>query len=198
MIKQSVLKELIEQQQIQLNKTDLGYKRDLLTQLDLELVNHALIISGIRRCGKSTLLHQLIENTSGENFFLNFDTPKLYNFDLNDFALVDEIILNSACTMLFFDEIQVVEGWELYVRQKLDEGYRVVVTGSNASLLSKELGTKLTGRHVTKELFPFSYQEFCSFKGIDAEASSFTQYMDIGGFPEYVKTGKSGYTCSSD
>ena len=188
MIKQSVLKELIEQQQIQLNKTDLGYKRDLLTQLDLELVNHALIISGIRRCGKSTLLHQLIENTSGENFFLNFDTPKLYNFDLNDFALVDEIILNSACTMLFFDEIQVVEGWELYVRQKLDEGYRVVVTGSNASLLSKELGTKLTGRHVTKELFPFSYQEFCAFKGIDAEASSFTQYMDIGGFPEYVKT----------
>ena len=188
MIKKSILKEVVEQQQIHLNKTAIGYKRNLLHQLHFELLNHALIISGIKRCGKSTLLHQLIDSTSENTFFINFDTPKLYNFELDDFVVVDEIIVDSECKMLFFDEIQVVQGWELYVRQKLDEGFRVVLTGSNASLLSKELGTKLTGRHITKELFPFSYQEFCAFKGIATEATSFSDYMDKGGFPEYIKT----------
>jgi predicted AAA+ superfamily ATPase len=63
-----------------------------------------------------------------------------------------------------------------------------VITGSNASLLSRELGTKLTGRHITKELFPFSYQEFLSFKSLQANVDSLQKYMDTGGFPEYVKT----------
>ncbi len=142
MIKQSVIKGLVEQQQMTLNKTDTGYLRHILTGLNLNITSHALIISGIRRCGKSTLLHQLINSINEKYLFLNFDTPKLYNFDLNDFTLVDSIISESKSKILFFDEIQVVAGWELYIRQKLDEGYQVVVTGSNASLLSQELGTK--------------------------------------------------------
>ncbi len=56
-----------------------------------------------------------------------------------------------------------------YVRGKLDEGFYVVITGSNASMLSRELGTKLTGRHITRELFPFSYAEYCSFMGNENE-----------------------------
>ncbi|MEI7501634.1 MAG: ATP-binding protein, partial [Bacteroidota bacterium] len=188
MIKQSILKDVAELQQARLNETETGYKRDLLSQLSLNLPNHALIISGIRRCGKSTLLHQLIEVVSEKVFFLNFDTPKLYDFELEDFILADTLIRELDSKVLFFDEIQIVQGWELYVRQKLDEGYRVVVTGSNASLLSKELGTKLTGRHVTKELFPFSYHEFCSFNGLFSEESSFSSYMQTGGFPEFIKT----------
>ena len=188
MIKQSALKNVVELQQERWNKTEIGYKRALLSQLALDLPNHALIISGIRRCGKSTLLHQLIEVVSEKVFFLNFDTPKLYDFELEDFELVDTLILELESKVLFFDEIQIVQGWELYVRQKLDEGYRVVVTGSNASLLSKELGTKLTGRHVTKELFPFSYHEFCAFNNLVSEESSFSSYMHTGGFPEYIKT----------
>ena len=188
MIRQSVLQEVVEQQKNQLVRTDTGYKRNLLMQLDANLPHHALIISGIRRCGKSTLMHQLIDILPDKSFFLNFDTAKLYNFEMDDFVLVDKLIVDSGSRMLFFDEIQVVKGWELYVRQKLDEDYRVVVTGSNASLLSKELGTKLTGRHITKELFPFSYREFCAFKEISTDAQSLALFIETGGFPAYIKT----------
>ena len=188
MIKQSVLVEVVNQQQEHLQEISSGYSRSLLQQLPDTLPNHALIISGIRRCGKSTLLHQLIQKQSEQTFFLNFDTPKLYNFEIDDFQLVDSLIIQHKSKVLFFDEIQIIQGWEMYVRQKLDEGYRVIVTGSNASLLSKELGTKLTGRHVTKELFPFSYIEFCEFNTMEFNSQSFTEYSNIGGFPEYVKT----------
>jgi predicted AAA+ superfamily ATPase len=78
----------------------------------------------------------------------------LFGFELLDFRLLDNIIEKQHSNILFFDEIQIVEHWELYVRQKLDEGFKVFVSGSNASFLSRELGTKLTGRHITKELFP--------------------------------------------
>ena len=86
------------------------------------------------------------------------------------------------------DEVQVVAGWELYVRQKLDEGFRLFITGSNASLLSRELGTKLTGRHFTKELFPFSFEEFCAFYQAEKDEKTAGNYLADGGFPEYLKT----------
>ena len=121
-----------------------------------ELACHALIISGIRRCGKSTLLHQLLKERHPNAYYLNFEDPRLYEFELNDFTRLDELVADHEGKVLFFDEIQVVNGWERYIRQKLDEGFRLVITGSNASLLSSELGSKLTGRHITKELFPFS------------------------------------------
>jgi len=98
------------------------------------------------------------------------------------------VIKKSKTETLFFDEIQVIDGWELYVRQKLDEGFRIVLTGSNASMLSRELGTKLTGRHISKELFPFSYREFLGFKGLQADEKSLQKYMNTGGFPEFLKT----------
>jgi len=71
----------------------------------------------------------------------------------------------------------------------ISEGYQLVITGSNASLLSKELGTRLTGRHITQELFPFSYSEFLSYKLLPAGVESLKAYMLTGGFPEYVKNG---------
>lgn len=172
-----------------LQKSDKGYQRDLLTLLNLNLPNHALIITGIRRCGKSTLLRQLIDRVSEKVFFLNFDTPGLFNFEIDDFELVDNQIKATKAKSLFFDEIQVIKGWELYVRQKLDEGYHIVVTGSNASLMSRELGTKLTGRHITRELFPFSYYEYCGYFNAEPDESSLTGYMASGGFPEFLKTG---------
>ena len=103
--------------------------------------------------------------------------------------MLDVLIEQSGERQLFFDEIQVVEGWEVYVRQKLDEGFQVVVTGSNASLLSRELGTKLTGRHFTKALYPFSYTEFCQFRQLALGPASVMEYLSAGGFPEYLKWG---------
>ena len=70
----------------------------------------------------------------------------------------------------------------------MDEGFQIVITGSNASLLSRELGSRLTGRYISKELFHFSYREFCMFKNLEAGQESLASYLEKGGFPEYVKT----------
>ena len=87
----------------------------------------------------------------------------------------------------FFDEIQNVPEWERFIRQKHDEGKKIIITGSNASLLSRELGTKLTGRHLTYELFPFSYKEMLKLKGKKESIKTLREYLNKGGFPEYLK-----------
>ena len=107
---------------------------------------------------------------------------------LSDFQKLDLLISEDKGKVLFFDEIQVIKGWEIFVRQKLDQGFQIIITGSNASLLSQELGTKLTGRHITKELFPFSFQEFCEFRNLPISSESVNQYVKLGGFPEFLKS----------
>ena len=189
MILESTIKKVYEEQCSRLDKLDSGLKREIDIDLN-ELSTHTLIISGIRRCGKSTLLFQVLKRANREDtFYINFEVPRLYGFTLTDFERLDNVIIQNAANILFFDEIQVVEGWELYIRQKLDEGFKVIITGSNASLLSKELGTKLTGRHITRELFPFSYTEYLKFRNIEKGQESVLGYMQEGGFPEYLKTG---------
>jgi predicted AAA+ superfamily ATPase len=111
----------------------------------------------------------------------------MYDFEQNDFLRLGEIIKERQVETLFFDEIQVVKGWEIFVRQKLEEGYKVAITGSNASLLSRELGTKLTGRHITRELFPFGFAEFCKNQSLEIDGNSAEKYLKNGGFPEYLK-----------
>lgn len=122
-----------------------------------------------------------------ESLYINFDDPRLYDFEISDFQKLDQLIAEAGNRVLMFDEIQIIKGWERYVRQKLDENFKVFVTGSNASLLSKELGTSLTGRHITSELFPFSFKEFCRFKDIEPNEHTTKEYMQLGGFPEYLK-----------
>jgi len=87
----------------------------------------------------------------------------------------------------FLDEIQNIEKWEKFVRYLIDKKEKVVLTGSNASLLSKELGTKLTGRNLQIEMFPFSFKEFLLFKQEKPSLNSFEEYLHKGGFPEYLK-----------
>lgn len=187
MIKKSVLAEVLDFQISKIQNDDFGQTRNLLANLH-HIPGYALIISGIRRCGKSTLLNQFISaNIDEEYVYLNFDSARLYAFEITDFQLLDEILNENQSRWLIFDEIQIVAGWELYARQKLDEGFKLVITGSNASLLSRELGTKLTGRHITKELFPFSFDEFCSFKKLSNDAEALIRYLELGGFPAYLR-----------
>ena len=187
MILESTIEYMIAKQKLRLTLKDLGLERELVPATK-SLSSHALVISGVRRCGKSTVLLQMLKRMDNEVvLFLNFDTPQLYGFSLLDFSRLDNIIDNQGPTILFFDELQLVEGWEMYVRQKLDEGFKVVITGSNASMLSKELGTRLTGRHISQELFPFSYREFLNFRGLGAAKESLKTYMQTGGFPEFLE-----------
>ncbi|MCL2192584.1 MAG: ATP-binding protein [Treponema sp.] len=184
----SEIRDISAGQKLALERQEPGLKRQGLRHLP-DIQSHALIVSGIRRCGKSTLLRQFVQELKRPFFYLNFDDIRLASFTGGDFALIDKAIEDSGARLIFFDEIQSADKWELYVRQKLDEGFQLVITGSNASLLSRELGSRLTGRHITKELFPFSYREFCSFMNLDAGPESLSDYLEKGGFPEFLKTG---------
>lgn len=187
-MKFSELSEIALSQDIFIAGTDTGIERDLLPKLP-SICTHALVIVGIRRCGKSTLAQQFAEKTSRGYFYMNFEDIRLSSFEIADFRLLDKLIRESKRKLLFFDEIQNAPKWELYIRQKLNEKYHVVLTGSNASMLSRELGTKLTGRHIEKELFPFSYPEFLRWANKKPGVESFDEYLQSGGFPEWLKTG---------
>ncbi|OOG74305.1 ATP-binding protein [Algoriphagus sp. A40] len=147
---------------------------------------HIEVITGIRRCGKSTLMRQLIAETHASYSYLNFEDPRIFGFEISDFPKLDEVF-GEETSVYFFDEIQNVPGWEVYVRQLHDRGEKVYVTGSNASLLSSELGTRLTGRHLAYEIFPFSYPEFTDYSQLQDSAESFLEYLLSGGFPEYLR-----------
>jgi len=182
----SALKVVLRSQLDQLRNRTSGLKRLAHANIFLP-TSHALIISGVRRGGKSTLLHQLLQSAGEGSYYLNFEDPRLYEFDKNDFSRLDDLLHELGCKTLFLDEIQQVPEWERYVRHLLDNDYQVVITGSNASLLSKELGTKLTGRHISYELFPFSFTEFLQFAAAENSNEQLVQYLRQGGFPEYVK-----------
>ncbi len=187
MLSTLIIEQVIESQKERLTNMRPGLSRNISEHPGLS--THALIVSGIRRCGKSTWLQQVNKTYEGSSIYLNFEDPRLAGFELSDFNRLHEIAIKKGTFAYFFDEIQNIDNWESFVRFRLDEGYRIFITGSNASMLSKELGTKLTGRHITKELFPFSYSEYLAFTNQERGEQSSGNYMITGGFPEYLKTG---------
>jgi len=165
-----------------------------------------IIISGVRRCGKSTLLKQIIAKHPG--YYLNFDDDRLITFMVEDFQKLTEVFyeLYGESQYYYLDEIQNIEGWELYARRLHDEGKKLYITGSNATMLSKELGTRLTGRFLQLTLYPFSFREFIKYRKVPASKSdgftteeksvlkaAFHQYIILGGFPEYLLTENDEY-----
>ncbi len=187
MIQSDFLYEVLQSQKNLQQKESNTLIRENIDQVQV-IENYACIVSGIRRCGKSTLLKQIHSVKYPDALYINFDDSRLYDFEMIDFQKIDSYIEQEEKHVLMFDELQLIKGWERYVRQKLEEGFLVFVTGSNASLLSRELGTSLTGRHISTEIFPFSYNEFCEFSNIERSFQSTEHYLEIGGFPEYVKT----------
>src|SRR3989338_10071430 len=152
----------------------------------------AFIITGIRRCGKSTFLNQLLKKHKG--YYLNLEDPRLDGFELADFQKVEKLMpqLYGEKGIYFFDEIQNIQKWETFIRYLIDRKEKVVITGSNASLLSRELGTRLTGRHLQYEIFPFSFKEFLKLFHKESGIASFEEFFTKGGFPEYLKMRQTG------
>lgn len=190
MITKETLKEVIKSQEEALKKAETGTIRDEIKEIKLTK-SFALILTGVRRCGKSTLLHQIIKKQK-KAYYLNLEDPRLEGFDLSDFNKIEGIMneLYGGGGVYFFDEIQNVPSWEKFIRYLIDKKEKIVITGSNASLLSKELGTRLTGRHLRYELFPFSFQEFLKIRKLKPSLDSFNKYLFEGGFPEFLKQGK--------
>jgi predicted AAA+ superfamily ATPase len=167
-----------------------------------------VVITGIRRCGKSTLLQQIRVEQVEKDYFINFDDERLIQFRVEDFQILYEtfIELFGVQKTFYFDEIQNIAGWERFVRRLHDYGNKVFITGSNANMLSRELGTHLTGRYMSHELYPFSFREFLEYKGkvplpseiYSTEGKSeikalFSQYFSVGGFPVFLENQSDNY-----
>ena len=186
MLRQEQIKEVINSQNESFRNKSRQVERESIREVP-SIESFATIITGIRQCGKSTLLLQLLESRFSDALFLNFEDIRLVGFEVSDFTRLQNELDTRGINTLFFDEIQITQKWEIFVHQLLDKGYNIFITGSSASLLSKELGTHLTERNISMELFPFSYTEFlnCTSQGPNRE--SLMDYMKIGGIPEYVK-----------
>jgi len=181
MLLKETLRQILQKQQETLRTLRVEVERTLRAAINMHS-KHIVILSGIRRSGKSTLMRQLMEEQIN---FLDFEDPKTAAFELKDFDKLGDLFdWQHPC---FFDEIQNIPQWERYIRYLHDNHRKAVVTGSNASLLSRELGTKLTGRYLSYEVFPFSYQEFLIFMKLEPGADSFEKYLEHGGFPEYLE-----------
>jgi len=154
------------------------------------------VIIGARRSGKSVFAFQLLKDW--DFAYINFDDEQLIGLtskDLNSVLSCFYEIYSTNFKFVFLDEIQNIAGWELFVNRLHRLNFNVIVSGSNALLLSRELATHLTGRHLQIELFPFSFKEFLIFKGIDFNKLfstkdvselkvAFNVFMLNGGFPE--------------
>jgi len=203
-MRKPALKEIILEQGQNRRAAETGTRRAALDLVSGQIVlPHTVVVSGIRRCGKSTLLNQIINNFyNGDGYYFNFEDERLIDFGVEDFNDLYEAFLElyGEKRVFFFDEIQNVPRWEVFVRRMQDKGFKFFVTGSNASLLSREMGTKLTGRSVSTELYPFSFKEFLQFRGyrlpqnglsFTAERARikkyFSDYLKNGGMPEYLK-----------
>lgn len=198
------LSSVLREQYAAFSRVDLGIPREVLPEIAAGLASpHILVITGLRRVGKSTLLAQIAQTQlSGSFYFVNFEDERLLRFTADQFDRLHEALLAlfGERKIFLFDEIQNVPEWERFVRRLHDQGYKLVIIGSNSSLLSQELGTRLTGRSLRYELYPFSFIEYRHFMGFDAPgASALTtiergvlrkqarEYLENGGIPDALK-----------
>lgn len=157
----------------------------------------AQVVIGVRRSGKSTLCHMALLKAETTYGYVNFDDDRFANLTVEDLNRVLEAIYRvygNDVKHIFFDEIQNVEGWHLFVNRLLRQGLRIIITGSNAKLLSSELSTHLTGRYNEIRLYPFSFRDFCAYKRVETNRpttkniatlkNTLDEYLMDGGFPE--------------
>lgn len=174
-------------------------------------LNKIVTVPGVRRCGKSSRMKMVVNTllNSGVSkeqiLWIDFDDERLYNLKADN---LDDIIssylelfpdMNMHSVYMFFDEIQLIDGWEYFV-MRLYKHYtqNIYISGSNATLLSSELKSVLRGWPIEEETYPLSFSEFCLFKGIDTDSwmkqdlarirNAFQEYNSEGGFPEVVLT----------
>jgi len=194
------LREVLQDQQKFFKRIDNLIERKI--SLD-EFVkgNEIVIITGIRRCGKSSLLRILSEKLNKKFIYINFDDIRFTDFKIENFKDIEEIVSEihgvNESVIYLLDEIQNVNSWERWINNLYSRNVKVFVTGSNSSILSSEISTFLTGRNKLLKLSPFSFKEFLIFKNIKLDyktsedriiiCQEFGKYFDSGGFPLIIK-----------
>ncbi len=189
------IKTVLKEQRKFFQNQSLGIEREILNEIDkLTEVPHIVVITGLRRVGKSVLLLQIARKFYDDNYYyVNFEDETFLDFEAKDFKELHKTLIELYGTnkVFFLDEVQNIKGWERFVRRLHDEGYKFFITGSNASLLSQELGTKITGRYLQVNLFPFSFTEYLSMKEYKVEEvlTTVEEGLLLKHFDEYLKTG---------
>ncbi len=193
----AIIKQIIRANQVFVQQVEV-----LTRSYQLEDTNYILV--GMRRSGKTYLMYQYIQNllrnghSEEEILFINFEDERIADISKTDLHLIldayEEMYVHKP--IIFLDEIQNIEGWEHFVRRLADEKRRVMVTGSNAKMLSREMSTTLGGRFMVKEVFPFSFNEYLSWQGINLDKNweygqgrakvirAFDVYLPQGGVAE--------------
>lgn len=190
---------ILSDQKEELQNTDVS---SLITRREESLFNlkskRAQVVIGVRRCGKSTICKKVLIESNINFAYVNFDDERLIHLKIDEMNGVMETLyrIYGDFDCLLLDEIQNVEGWHLFVNRIMRGGMKVVLTGSNANLLSGELATHLTGRYNQISLYPFSFVDFCVAKGVDDSSVStkskalrqraLDEYLSCGGFPEII------------
>ena len=199
---------LVEQQNKFEEEQEKPVNREMIEKaIRLLRFNMPVFITGVRRCGKSFLLHLIKEKLNLKNrqyFYIDFNDERLTDFKVEDFQKVIDFLNTEGYEKkcyLFIDEIQEVSKWEKWI-ERIREQHPILITGSNSKLLSKEISSLLTGRSLNAWLTPFSFKEFLTAKGIsyatwksslEARAKikkAFSDFLTTGGFPKRVVSGE--------
>jgi predicted AAA+ superfamily ATPase len=160
------------------------------------------VLTGPRRAGKSFYVYEIQQKlwhkSNKRIVYLNFEDDRLNGFNNQHFDLILEAYyeLHTEKPVLFLYEVHVIKGWETFVRRLANTGYKVVVTGSNSHLLSKEIAEKLGARFIETNIFSLDFKEFLKFKNFKINPETvfskehftlkklFNEYLSFGGFPE--------------
>ncbi len=202
--KEQIKQILVDQRAIILNKS-FGIERNILSEIKKNIkLPHIIVLTGLRRVGKSTLLRQIIKKYYADKdfYYISFEDERLFNFKADNFNVLYETLVElfGEKKTFFIDEIQNINHFENFVRRFYDAGFKFFITGSNANLLSKELGTKLTGRYIDLIVNPFSFDEYLNiekkfkyskemlYKTEDRAKlkKMFGKYLISGGMPEFL------------
>ena len=188
----------------------ISYYQDFVSGITFEMRQYELepsanyVFVGLRRAGKSYLMYQHIHSLLAaghsieEILYFNFEDDRIDIFNVSELDLINTCYeeMYGHRPIFFLDEIQNIKGWEKFARRLADTGYRVYITGSNAKMLSSEIATTLGGRYLIKNVYPFSFNEYLSFRKVDMADKnaiykyrsgimrSFEEYFYGGGLPE--------------
>ena len=180
-------------------------KREIVRRNFTFMDNACYVLIGVRRAGKSYILYQMIKDVLAkghswdEIVYINFEDERLLEMQTEDLNKILEVhqMMTDKKPFLFLDEIQNISGWEKFARRLSENKYTVVVTGSNAKMLSQDVATTLGGKFIIKQIFPYSFEEFLRAKNVQIDENSFfatdkraeiqkymREYFYDGGFPE--------------
>lgn len=218
-IKEDLLKRVLVEQQIFLRSPGELWNREYQPGIAVSLENDLIVfLTGVRRAGKSYLLKIVQETASRQkgledrNFlYINFEDERLANIEPNDLSGIIELYFRlftpdfDKKMVLLFDEIQNISLWHRWINRLFEQKrFKIFITGSNASIIKQEIGRVLTGRSIAIEIFPLSFREYLyyfkneppvtekDFYDVRKRAvimNAFENYLQAGGFPEYLKTG---------